>query len=596
MKFLLIGINAKYIHSNPAIYSLKSYTEKHVPEATVLLGEYTINEPVSQIMQSVYRQIVGLEIGFIGISCYIWNRREVKELTSLISKVLPGIPIFLGGPEVGYEIPKQMKDFPDIAGILFGEGEKSFASLVKAFCGKHPDLSGIKGLAYRRDYNLSCRNTDGKEFMEDSDNEIMINPPEEALSMDELVFPYKDLKDFEHRIIYYETSRGCPFSCSYCLSSVDKHLRFRSFEFVSKELQFFLDAGVKQVKFVDRTFNCRHEHAMAILQYIKEHDNGVTNFHFEVAGDILTEEEMDLLSSLRPGLVQLEIGVQSTHEDTLKAICRRTDLSALRKNVARLLENENIHLHLDLIAGLPYEDKGTFENSFNEVYGMGGHELQLGFLKMLRGTSIRERAKGGRMLFMEEPPYEILSTQWLSYDDILELKEVEEMLEIYHNSGMFSYTEQYLLPLFSSAYSFYRTLAEEYKRGAYPVICSARVRRYEILLGYVQRELPEHTEVVRELLTLDYYLRENAKARPEFARERDLSLCMEWYRKEEENREFLPKYKDMDAKQMFRQTHMEILYHAKLAEDKPMPQRIVMDYRDRCPVTGQAKMMVWSLE
>lgn len=617
MKILLVGINAKYIHSNLAVYSLRASAMKRFKDEKnirIEIAEYTINQTAEKIIQSIYKTRPDM----IGISCYIWNITMVQKIVAELHKLLSHVSIWLGGPEVSFDLEWQMQRFPAAAGIMYGEGERTFPKLIEVYAEKNNDITF--DASYNEDFGESTdecfKNIRGIVYRDPEDN-IITNVPAEIIDLDELPFPYNNIEDFQNRIIYYETSRGCPYSCAYCLSSVEKKLRYRSLDKVYAELQIFLDAKVKQVKLVDRTFNCNHSHAMAVLHYIKEHDNGVTNFHFEVAGDLLTEEEMMLIGSLRPGLIQLEIGVQSTNEKTLKAIQRRTDLELLKNNIKKLLKNGNVHLHLDLIAGLPFENIDSFIHSFNEVYQMGGHELQLGFLKLLRGTPMMQMKEEHGIICTDFPPYEMLCTKELSYEDVLQLKAVEEMLEIYHNSGQFRLTEQFLLSMFASPFDFYERLAKFYEENNYPVVCSARERRYVILLEFIAEYMEERKEnsnkileTVRELLTVDYYLREKAKARPSFAQnekeqyqklqEVDLGIVMgretgfrEWLRSvygqyaEDQN---------CDARQLEGQMHLEILHYAALIPNSSLPQIILFDYRKRDPVTKEASMFAWVIK
>lgn len=351
--------------------------------------------------------------------------------------------------------------------------------------------------------------------------EIRENEDRALLDFSGLPFPYRDLKCFENRIVYYETSRGCPYSCSYCLSSVDKQVRFRDLDLVKRDLDYFLANRIAQVKFVDRTFNCKKSHAAEIWRYIKEHDNGVTNFHFEISADLLDEEELALLDGMRPGLIQFEIGVQSVNPDTLKAIRRRTDLGRLETNVCRLGAEQRIHLHLDLIAGLPYEDYVSFRNSFAEVYAMRPHQLQLGFLKLLEGTVMKQEAKRYGITAHSGPPYEVLYTKWLTFGDIIRLKKIEDMLEVYYNSGQFSYSVRYLEHFFGNPFDLYEALAGFYDRNG---LCGRNLGRRETYsqLRLFGRERigdgdPEAAGAWDELLMYDFCRRERPKSRPEFA-------------------------------------------------------------------------------
>ena len=508
MKILLAACNAKYIHSNLAVYDLKAYSSDYDKE--VLLREYTINQPKDEILKDIY----GSGADVVCFSCYIWNISFVRELIRDLAKILPETAFWAGGPEVSYDAEKFLTEMPEMTGVLVGEGEKTFHDLLEYYIDGKRSLGEIRGIAYR----------DGEEIRHNGWRELM--------NLSEIPFVYEHLEEFENRIIYYESSRGCPFSCSYCLSSIDKKLRFRDLELVKKELQFFLDHKVPQVKFVDRTFNCKHEHAMAIWKYILEHDNGVTNFHFEVSADLLRDEEMDLMAKMRPGLIQLEIGVQSTNQETIRAIHRHMDLDKLERCVDRVHSFRNIHQHLDLIAGLPYEDYDTFHRSFNDVYQMKPDQLQLGFLKVLKGSLMKEEAEKYGIVHKEKEPYEVLSTKWLPYGDVLKLKAVESMVEVYYNSGQFQHTLEYLVPLAKDAFTFYESLGAFYEKKGYSEISHSRMRRYEILLEYLQEETDVSVEKASQKMLYDLYLREKLKKRPSFAPDQKVYETAIWdYRK-----------------------------------------------------------------
>ena len=509
MKILLAACNAKYIHSNLAVYNLKAYASSYGDH--VLLREYTINQPKDEILKDIYSSRADV----VCFSCYIWNISFVKELLADLHKILPDTAFWAGGPEVSYDAVKFLENVPYMKGIMIGEGEKTFLELTRFYVDGNGQLADIPGIAFR----------DG--------DRIVNNGWRELMDLSEIPFAYKNLKEFENRIIYYESSRGCPFSCSYCLSSIDKKLRFRDLALVKKELQFFLDNKVPQVKFVDRTFNCRHEHAMEIWSYILEHDNGITNFHFEVSADLLREDELALMEKMRPGLIQLEIGVQSVNQDTIRAIHRHMDLDKLRKAVAKVHSFRNIHQHLDLIAGLPWEDYDSFHHSFNEVYKMEPDQLQLGFLKVLKGSLMYQEAPGYDILYKDREPYEVLSTRWLTYGEILKLKMVESMVEVYYNSGQFLYTLKYLIPQFEDPFVFYEKLGEFYEEKGYSEISHSRMRRYEILLEFLQEKTDMDCEQTSEYMVFDLYLRERLKKRPEFASDQKPFETVVWkYRKE----------------------------------------------------------------
>lgn len=406
------------------------------------------------------------------------------------------------------------------------------------------------------------------------------------MDLSKVPFVYQRIEDFEHKIVYYESSRGCPFSCSYCLSSVDKRLRFRNLELVKQELQFFLDHEVPQVKFVDRTFNCKHDHAIAIWKYIAEHDNGITNFHFEVAADLLNEEELKILEGMRPGLVQLEIGVQSTNPDTIRAIRRTMDFDKVSEVVARIQKKGNIHQHLDLIAGLPYEDIQRFARSFDDVYALKPEQLQLGFLKVLKGSYMEEQQKTYGMEHKSRPPYEVLYTKWLSYEDVIRLKGIEEMVEVYYNSRQFTHTIEALEQEYTSSFEMYDRLREYYEEKGYGSVQHKRSARYDILLSYILYHHPKKVQYYRELLIYDYYLRENAKTRPEFAGEYKVSKeeLRTFYENEEEKRKYLVNYQAYDRNQMRKMTHLEYFsYFGKY---------ILFDYMEKNPLNQEARTCV----
>lgn len=574
MQFLLTAVNAKYIHSNPAVYSLKAYAGSQL-QPYIALAQYTINQKTEEILGDLYKRHPDV----IGFSCYIWNIDVIQELLWEIPKVLPDTDIWLGGPEVSYDGEILIKKLPMIKGIMVGEGEETFKELLTYYTSKKneddSELEKIQGLVLRQ-------GSTGERPLTD---------------INALPFLYEDLQDFSHKIIYYETSRGCPFRCSYCLSSIDKKVRLRNPDIVKKELAFFLEQKVPQVKLIDRTFNCNHNHAMEIWKYIKEHDNGVTNFHFEIAADLINEEELLLLKGMRPGLMQMEIGVQTTNRKTLKEINRSTDLKRVAEVVKRIREYRNIHLHLDLIAGLPYEDYESFQNSFNDVYAMKPEQLQLGFLKVLKGTKIWEKLREYGIAYRESPPYEVLYTKWISYEEILKLKQMEEMVELYYNSGQFTHTLPVLENMFESPFALFRSLAAFYEEKGYFLNSPARSYRYQVILAFAVSIAPEKEELYRELLTFDYYLRENAKNRPDFCR--DLSLyrdsIWDFYRKEEEKPEILAEYKEYHARQTIKMTHMEAFFYPvwekereKITVRRSKPALVIFDYKKRDALTKEA--------
>lgn len=544
MKILLAACNAKYIHSNLAVYDLQAYAAEYADH--IVLKEYTINQQKDDIMRDIYLEHPDV----VCVSCYIWNVSFVKELMADLTKILPDADFWAGGPEVSYDAEKFLTENPEFKGVMVGEGEETFRELAGYYVEKNPqDLKDMTGICYK----------DGEKIIHNGWRQIM--------DLSSIPFIYKDLSDFKNRIIYYESSRGCPFSCSYCLSSIDKKLRFRDTEMVKKELQFFIDNKVPQVKFVDRTFNCKHDHAMAIWKYINEHDNGVTNFHFEISADLLREEELQEMSTMRPGLIQLEIGVQSTNPDTIKVIHRTMDFEKLKGIVDRIHSFGNIHQHLDLIAGLPYEDYDSFRHSFNDVYALKPQQLQLGFLKVLKGSHMMEMCQEYGIVYKTREPYEVLSTKWLDYDHVLKLKTVENMVEVYYNSGQFQNTLEYLEGFFPDAFSIYERLGNFYMEKGYGDVSHTRMRRYEILLEFLEDVSEISMDQVKDQMVYDLYLRENLKSRPGFARDQKPFERQIWdFRKREK---------------VAKNAHVEVFADGKV---------LLFDYADRDPLTNNARV------
>lgn len=501
MKILLTAINAKYIHSNLAIYSLRACAGEY--KSQIELAEFTINNQKDYILEEIYKR----KPDILCFSVYIWNLDYVESVAREFKKICPDTPVWVGGPEVSYEVEDFLTSHPEIDGVMIGEGEETFREVCGYYAGNR-ELDSIQGIAYR------------------DNNGIRVTESRAIMDMSRIPFCYDTMEDFSNRIIYYESSRGCPFSCSYCLSSVDKSLRFRDTELVKKELLFFINQKVPQIKFVDRTFNCNHAHAMEIWRFIKEHDNGVTNFHFEISADLINEEELKLISDMRPGLIQLEIGVQSTNEVTIKEIHRTMKLERLKEVVRAIQSGANVHEHLDLIAGLPYEDYDSFARSFDEIYELKPNQLQLGFLKVLKGSFMYDHAKEYGIIYHDRPPYEVLSTKWINFDDVLRIKKVEEMLEVYYNSGQFEITMKLMDVLYDSAFDFFQRLGDFYEEKGYLAMSHSRIRRCEILLEFMQAELQakegerKQSDIVKmleEALIFDLYYRENCKSRPGWA-------------------------------------------------------------------------------
>ena len=656
MRFLLCGINAKYIHSNLAIFSLKAYADrKKIPGAEIILKEYTINNYVEDILQDLYEEKADVVI----FSCYIWNISFVRELAAELKKVSPAVKIWAGGPEVSYAANKFLMENPAFDLIMQGEGEEVFSELIrltveekcrikdvykqseskkvlsgivekrysierkqavkeekdiedKHFAGEdnvyptnYIDMSKLQKLQ-----GIAVRDFSGEAALGNAESNIgnktkIINPGFATLmNMDTIPFVYEDFHLFEHKILYYETSRGCPFCCSYCLSSVDKTVRFRSLPIVKKELDAFLEAKVPQVKFVDRTFNCNRQRAIDIWSYLVEHDNGITNFHFEISSDLLGEEELELFAKMRPGLIQLEIGVQSTNGETVDAIHRHMDLDKLFHYVDRVHELGNIHQHLDLIAGLPYENYERFGVSFDDLYAHEPDQLQLGFLKVLKGTVMEEEVKKYSILYRNQPPYEVLGTKWLSYDEIILLKGVEELVELYYNSGQYTLTLKYAVPFFESPFRFYEMFSAWYRGKGYHKLNHNRLEKYNILREFLREHIDENEwDTLDEIMLYDMYLRENVKGRPAWAKD-TAQYKKEWkalYR--EQGEKLFPEDVQAgiyDSKRAANQSHIEVFeIDIKKFEQSGQVEKkqvfCLFDYSRRNPLNRAARTVEWEI-
>lgn len=565
MNFLLVSINAKYIHSNLAVRCLSAYAKKQGIDVSI--AEYTINQLRDDILEHIYRQKPDL----VAFSCYLWNINFVREIAEEFHKICPNVPIWTGGPEVSYETEAFLRETPFITGVMIGEGERTFSELCKVY---NEEEAPNRGQAFHKVDGIAYRSPGG---------ELIIQPPQSVLAMDEIPFCYGDMSIFEHRIIYYESSRGCPFHCSYCLSSVDKTLRFRSLSLVLPELQFFLDHKVPQVKFVDRTFNCKHEHALGIWKYIKEHDNGVTNFHFEVSADLLNEEELKLMSDMRPGLIQLEVGVQSTYEETIHEIHRTMRLSEVKKAVDTVKQGKNIHQHLDLIAGLPFEDYERFQKSFDDIYAWKPDQLQLGFLKVLKGSYMYEHAAEYEILYHTRAPYEVLSTKWISYEELLEIHLVEQMLEAHYNSGQFLKALQVLEQAYDSAFRMFLDMGHFYREKGYLDSNHSRVRRTEIFLEFALAVDKKRENQYKEALLFDLYKIEKSKSRPAWAKETKVD--------HRDETRYLRK-KGLDKKYC----HLESFSYLYLDRegihfnDSKETKWLLFDYEKRDPLTNEAEV------
>lgn len=577
MKILLVSVDAKFIHTNLAVHSLKSYSNKY--KEYIEIAQYSINHTKEEILRGIYLQ----KADIVAFSCYIWNIDIISNIIESLRKIQPQVKIWFGGPEVSYNAKDCLFKYKELDGIVIGEGEQTFYELIEYYIGIGKGLEDIQGIAYKDRAKLKTL----ANINMDKDDDIAITPPRGFISMDDIPFAYTDIEDQKNKIIYYESSRGCPYSCSYCLSSAHKGVRFRSISLVKEDLSILLDYKVAQVKFVDRTFNCNKEHAMEIWRFIKEHDNGITNFHFEITADLLSEEELSILASLRPGLVQLEIGVQTTNQATMEAIRRKVDFKKLSLNVKRIKNANNIHQHLDLIAGLPMEDYDSFEKSFQDVYRLKPDQLQLGFLKVLKGSIIEEECKEYGIVYNNEPPYEVLYTKYLSFDDIIELKGICDMVEVYYNSGQFAHSIEFLEHYFDSPMKLYASLYHYYVEKGLYTLAHSRIMRYEILIKYFKETIIddniEKTKVFEEILLFDLCLREALRNRPNYVSE---PIPYKEYRL------ICDKYRINRAKIHLEKFSYDVKESARQGQAVKNECIILFDYDNRDPITNSASIQI----
>lgn len=560
-------MNAQYIHTNLAVRSIAAYIAEQgvVPPP---IAEFTINQHEDRVLQLLYQHRADVYL----FSCYIWNVEPILRLAENLHKLLPQAIFVMGGPEVSYRADEILRQNPAVSAVIVGEGEEKCFRLLQILqdCG---DLTSCQGVV--------TRETQGEKMLQVS----------HSPDMDLLPFAYMDIGELSGRILYYESMRGCPFSCSYCLSSVEQGVRFKSLPLVFENLKRMLEARPRQVKFVDRTFNCRKEHAMGIWQFLKEYDNGVTNFHFELAGEFLDDEIISFLVDVRPGLFQFEIGVQSTNLSTLQEIQRFENLDKLFDMVSALMKAGNIHLHLDLIAGLPYEDFVSFSHSFNRVYGQRPHQLQLGFLKVLPGSEMQKKADEYGLVYQSEAPYEVLRTNQIGYEELCVLKQIEHMVDMYYNSGRFTHIINYLCEQYESPFSFYTALANLYAAGGHEDAPLSKMGHYT-LLGDLAQTLGKEVEwyakwlckydlaLHEKIKTLPSWLEnntrfmrdENADSKkhagwPETSTDNMREEILAFYSDKENCQRYLPAYAEFPPKQIRRMTHLEIFpFHPRTGE------------------------------
>ena len=538
-KVILAALNAKYIHSNLALRYLSRFqnnNQKHHVETM----EFTINQRLDFIAEELFRK----QPDVVLFSCYIWNVEMLRQLCPILKKIMPDCVIGFGGPEVSYESETFLRENPAVDFVMRGEGELVFTKYLEHLDAGNPATLGeIESLTYRQG------------------EEIFSTPQMHPMDLALLPFPYEDdFSDVQNQIIYYESSRGCPYHCGYCLSSVENGVRFVPLDKVLPDLQKFLDKNVPQVKFIDRTFNCKKSHAMAIWKYLHEHDNGVTNFHFEITADLIDQETIDFLKTVRKGLFQFEIGVQSTNPQTIRAINRNVDFAALSEIVQQIKDGGNIHQHLDLIAGLPYEDYDSFGCSFNDVYALHPEQLQLGFLKVLKGSMLHQKQKEFEIVYHDTAPYEVLTTHELPYADTLRLKYVEEMVETYYNSGRFLNTLAYLVPLYESPFAFFEALSQFWIRENYHYLGVSRMGLFDVLWRFVEQNPKVDKRKLQWEMKFDIALHEKPKKLPAWLtvtnEEQWHDKVFAFYGNPALWQKCLPHYKS--NKEAIRQTHLEV--------------------------------------
>jgi len=587
MKTLIVALNSKYIHSALAPWYLKAFCTENQGEVKVI--EFTINEHLDSVLSVISPERADV----VAFSCYIWNIENVLKISENIKKVSPHVKIVLGGPEVSFEVERFMQHNLSIDYIIMGEGEASFKALIGHLKCGDDNLENVKGIAYRKN------------------NEIIVNEMcEQICELDCLPSPYTDemLKSIGDRILYFESSRGCPFSCSYCLSSTTKGVRNFSLERVKDDMNKIMKTGVRQIKFVDRTFNCNKPRAKEILRYIIECNdlngsNTGTNFHFEVAADLFDDEMIDILSGAPSGLIQLEVGIQSTNTATLELVDRKTDLDKAFSNIIKLRSKGNINIHLDLIAGLPEEDYNSFRNSFNQAYLLNAHQLQLGFLKMLKGSKIRDEADLHQYCYRDYPPYEVLYNKYITFEEILEFKEIEELVDKYYNSGRFQYSLKYIIEkYFETPYEFYKSfLIYSKNRGLIGRSLPSR-DLYSALIEYCRRF--ETCEIINELMKLDYLASDNSRNIPQGiikTSERAFKdRCFDFLKDSINIAEYMPQYQGVSAKEIFKRVHFEIFMidvtqTQETGNSRKEKTVVMFDYSVKNRVTGLYKFWKVSL-
>ncbi|WCK53754.1 B12-binding domain-containing radical SAM protein [Aneurinibacillus sp. Ricciae_BoGa-3] len=491
MKVTVATLNAKYIHTSLAIRYLKAYSEK---DFDIDLAEYTIKDPVMNVVSDLF----GRRPDVIGFSCYIWNIEETIRIIKMLKKVMPEVTIVLGGPEVSYDVEHWMDRIPEADFIVVGEGEESFHNLLTEIQGEGK-YHFVFGVAYRKD---------GK---------TVINPPNPKLDLNDIPSPFhfaEDLPNLANRVTYFETSRGCPFSCQFCLSSIEVGVRYFDIERTKRELLFLIESGAKLIKFVDRTFNIKRDYALEIFDFLIKNHRGCV-FQFEITADIMRPEVLDFLAeNAPPGIFRFEIGVQSTNDATNELVKRKQNFTKLTRTVTKVKESGKIDQHLDLIAGLPEEDYNSFSKTFNDVFALGPEELQLGFLKMLRGTGLRINAAKYDYVYMDHSPYEILGNNVLPFSDIVRIKRVEDVLEKYWNAHRMDAAIHYLIAHeFASAFDFFQEFGDFWEERGWSRIGHQLEDLFTRLHAFLLQRGTKNMDIIEGLMKYSYFLNHKYKPR-----------------------------------------------------------------------------------
>lgn len=566
MKIVLVAVDAQYIHANLAVRSIAAYSAAQggpLPE----IAEFTINHRADAILAA----LAARQADAVLFSCYIWNISIIREVAANLRKLYPALLIGAGGPEVSYNSEDFLRANPAFNLVVQGEGEASCAALF-ARLAQGQGWHGSPGVASLQQGRL------------------VQNPPPALLDINCLPFAYPDVTALAGRILYYESMRGCPFGCSFCLSSTQRGVRFKSVEKACEELALLLQARPKQVKFVDRTFNANPAHALAIWRFLQQQDNGETNFHFELAGELITDEMIDFLAGVRPGLFQFEIGVQSANEATLREVGRPHNTAKLFQRITRLRQRVSQHIHLDLIAGLPYEDFASFAESFNKVYALQPHQLQMGFLKVLHGCLMQQRAEEYGLVWRDEAPYEVLFSRWISYAQLTLLNGIAHMVETYHNSGRFAHIGGYLCGFFATPFDFYQALYEFYSRSGCEAAPLSKTGYYQLLGDFMQAHDIPVTRHAQWLCRYDLLLHEKPRALPKWVEVEGAAPyrreTLQFYGEEENITRYLPAYAGYEPKQLLRMAHIEVFpFNPETGQAQPVT--LLFDYSRR-DITGRA--------